>query len=522
MFTQFETFPVQSTTAMLVYIGLFVSIVFFIFFWSSRRNGNKTLQKWPIIGMLPAILQNLSNIHDYTTLALKQYGGTALFEGPWFSNSSFIITSDPMNVHHITSKNFGNYGKGSNFNEIFEIFGGGIFNADFHAWKQERTILHSLLRRKSFEIFLQQTIQKKLENCLIPFLEHASKARTELDLQDAFQRFTFDTTCSIVFGFDPNCLPKSFSELSHFAYEKALIVMEDVVFYRHIIPRWLWKLQEWLQIGPEKKFKEAKENFEKFLHECIASKLEEKRRCNSTKEVDESQYGLLRGILEERAEKGQVMDDKYIRDTAFGLVAAGSGTVSAGLSWFFWLVSTHPHVEAKLLQEIRDNCLSQEGNWVVPNVEKFGKLVYLHGAVCETLRLFPSLPFDHKCAIKSDILPSGDHVSPNTVILYSLYAMGRMEQIWGDDYLEFKPERWISERGDVVHIPSYKFIAFNAGPRSCLGKDITLIEMKMVAATILWKFHMQVVDGHPIAPRLSVVLSMEHGLKVKVTERCIS
>ncbi|RDX95231.1 Alkane hydroxylase MAH1, partial [Mucuna pruriens] len=479
-----------------------------------RHNRDVALTNWPIVGMLPAILQNLSNIHDYLTLLLKHYGGTLMFQGPWFTNTNFIVTSDPMNVHHITSKNFRNYGKGPHFNEIFEVLGGGIFNSDFHAWKQERTILHSLLKKEGFTIFLQKTIEKKVENSLIPFLDHASKEGVELDLQDVFERFTFDTTCSISFGYDPNCLPNKFTKLSHFAYEKALIVMEDVVFYRHVTPRCLWKLQQWLQIGQEKKFKEAKEIFDKFLHERIDSKLrEEQSRCNSTENVDDTHSDLLRVLMEEGAEKGQIMDAKYLRDTAFTLVAAGSSTVSASLTWFFWLVSTHPVVEAKILQEIKDKCVNQDGNLIGPSVEEFGKLVYLHGAICEALRLFPSVPFNHKCAIKSDILPSGHHVSPNKIIIFSLYSMGRMEQIWGDDCLEFKPERWISERGHFINIPSYKFIAFNAGPRSCLGKDITLIEMKMVAVAILWRFHMQVVEAHPITPRLSVVLTMDHGFK---------
>jgi hypothetical protein len=43
------------------------------------------------------------------------------------------------------------------------------------------------------------------------------------------------------------------------------------------------------------------------------------------------------------------------------------------------------------------------------------------------VKLYPPLTFEHKCAIKSDILPSGDHVKPNTKLIYSLYAMGRME-----------------------------------------------------------------------------------------------
>ena len=89
--------------------------------------------------------------------------------------------------------------------------------------------------------------------------------------------------------------------------------------------------------------------------------------------------------------------------------------------------------------------------------------VYLHGAICEALRLFPPLPFERKKAIKPDVLPSGHKIESNTMILYSFYAMGRCEEIWGEDCLEFKPERWISNKGQIVHVPSYKFISFNAG-----------------------------------------------------------
>jgi cytochrome P450 len=110
-------------------------------------------------------------------------------------------------------------------------------------------------------------------------------------------------------------------------------------------------------------------------------------------------------------------------------------------------------------------------------------------------------------------------VHASTRMLCSLYSMGRMESIWGEDCLEFKPERWISEQGRIVHVPSYKFIAFNAGPRTCLGKDMSFIQMKIVASSIIWNYRVQVVEGHPVLPKISVVLHMRHGLKVRVTKR---
>jgi len=466
--------------------------------------------------MLPSLLCHLFKFHDYGTLVLKRHGGTFRFEGAWFTNTSFIITSDPLNVDHVAGKNFGNYGKGTNFQEIFDFFGGTILNCDSHVWKQKRTMFNLFLKRKTFKNFFQQIIEKKLDSCLVPFLNDVSEVGALVDLEDALSRFTFDSICTIAFGFDPNCLPNKFNELREIAYQKALTVIDEVILYRHFIPSCLWKLQKWLHVGQENKLRKAEENLDRFLYESITFSKQERKY----EEMDECYFDWVKARTKEGYGKEEI-SGKFLRDDTLTLLLAGSGPVSSGLSWFFWLVSTHPIVEAKILQEIKDNWPTKEENQIPSRDEYLDKLVYLHGAICETLRLYPPVPFEHICAIKSDILPSGDRVSPNTRLLYSLYTMGRMEQIWGKDFMEFKPERWISEGGNIIHVPSYKFIAFNTGPRSCMGKDISLVQMKMVVAALLPKFHIKVVEGHPVAPKLSFVLHMKHGLKVKVTKRCI-
>ena len=292
---------------------------------------------------------------------------------------------------------------------------------------------------------------------------------------------------------DPNCLPNKFNELTETAYQKSLPMIDEVILYRHFIPSYLWKLKKWLHVGQEKKLREAEENLNRCLYVSITFSKQEQSKCSSSEEND----NFVKALMKEEYRKGE-MDEKYLRDNALSLFLAGNGTVSSGLSWFFWLVSPHPIVEAKIIQEIKDNWPTQEENQTSLRDVDLDKQVYLHGAICEALRVYPHVPFEHICAIKSDILPSAEHVSPNTRLLYSLYAMGRMEQIWGEDCMEFKPERWVSERGHIIHVPSYKFIAFNTGPRSCMGKDISFIQMKMVAASLLPKFHIQVVEGHPV------------------------
>ncbi|KAG2238682.1 hypothetical protein Bca52824_092076 [Brassica carinata] len=70
-----------------------------------------------------------------------------------------------------------------------------------------------------------------------------------------------------------------------------------------------------------------------------------------------------------------------------------------------------------------------------------------------------------------------------------------MKTVWGEDASEFKPERWVSESGKSVHEPSYKFLSFNAGPRTCLGKEVALTQMKSVAVKIIQNYEIKMVEG---------------------------
>jgi cytochrome P450 len=390
-----------------------------------------------------------------------------------------------------------------------------LFRSESHLWKYSRTLLHSIFKQESFRAFIQKTVEEKVCNGLFVFLDNACKEGVQVDLQDVFQRLTFDNICSVVLGYDPNCLS---IDLPIIICERAFTHSENTLFYRHVKPKFLWKLQNWFQVGQEKEFIENNKILDKMLYSEIKSRREMQGQKN---------FNLLNIIMDEvRDEKNPIydkllIDDKFLRDTSINLLAAGRDTISSCLSWFFWLVATHPLVEAKILEEIKENLPSREHNWKDLGTKGLSKLVYLHGALCETLRLYPPIPLEHKCASEPDVLPSGHRIKSNATIVYSLYAIGRVEEIWGKDCLEFKPERWISPKGGVVHVPSYKFIAFNAGPRSCLGKDISFIELKIVAAAILSNYHIQVVKDHPIIPSVSVVLHMKHGLMVNVKKRSI-
>nr|AYM55652.1 cytochrome p450 [Croton stellatopilosus] len=496
----------------------FLVLIFLVFVYVWIFKSSSVLINWPMVGMIPQLLWNASNIHSFATYVLEKSGGTFLFKGIWFVGPDFLGIAAPMDVQYILSRNFSNYHKGEEFKEIFEPFGDGIFNSDDESWSVQRNLIHSFLKDNRFELAAKDSLEQKILKDLFQVLDNASKLKSVIDIQDVFQRLTFDNICKMVLGIDPSSLCIDFHEVP---FEKSFDELEMVFLYRHILPRFIWKFQKWLQIGEEKKFIKAWAIVDDFLNHCIARK---KNQILAQEKMNGHDFDFLTFLLtkddHQEEEKQVINSNTFLRDMAFNLLAAGRDTVGATLVWFFWLVGNHPHVEKKILEEIKVN-LGDHGtnNLRFFSFDELKKLVYLHATLCEVLRLYPPVPFEHKMSKKSDVLPSGNFVPKNRRILFSFYSMGRMKDIWGEDCLEFKPERWISEKGKIKHFPSYKFIAFLSGPRTCLGKDLAFLSLKAVASAVLWNYSLEFVETHQITPKISILLYMAKGLKVKVSKR---
>ncbi|CAH8385671.1 unnamed protein product, partial [Eruca vesicaria subsp. sativa] len=391
------------------------------------------------------------------------------------------------------------------FKQIFEVLGDSIFNVDSELWVDMRNSSHAIFSHQDFQRFWVDTSVSKLNQGLVPILENAVEKSILVDLQDLFHRFLFDTSSILITGYDPRCLS---IELPKVNFSDAVDGVADGLFYRHAKPVLFWKLQYWIGIGVEKSMRRGIAVFDEMLEKIISAKREEIKihgiRDSEGKAMDVLTYYMT--IDTTKYKHLRPSNDKFIRDTILGVLIAAKDTTSSALTWFFWLLTKNPETIIKIRQEINNK---------MPNFdpEDLDKLVYLEGAVCETLRLYPSVPFNHKSPAKPDVLPTGHKVDDNWKIVISIYALGRMKSVWGDDAEDFRPERWLSDSGMLRHEPSYKFLAFSAGPRSCLGKKLTFLQIKTVAVKIIQQYDIKVVEGQKTEPVPSVLLRMQHGVK---------
>ncbi|WOH11880.1 hypothetical protein DCAR_0831376 [Daucus carota subsp. sativus] len=500
----------------------FVIVLAILSFWYIRRlrHDDGLPWNWPLVGMMPRILSKVNRAHEMCAKVLNQEGGTFLVKGPWFTNMDMLFTVDPANVRYVLKDGYANFHKGQEFKEIFDVLGDGIVNAEFDLWKIQRKHAQFLFSLPQFRKFLMRISTEKVEIALITVLDHFTEQGQVVDMQDLFQRLTFDTTCMFVTGYDPGCLDIKLHEVP---FLKAMDQTEEVIFTRHLMPQTLWKLMRWLNVGSEKKMSQAKKIIDDELYTYIKRKRKEVSSAGGKFE-DGAQGNradlLTLYITEEDKSLGLENNDEFMKDIVLNHVLAGRDTTSSALTWFLWLVITHPQVESKIRAELKA-CIPQNEaeKRKFFSDEELSQMPYLHGAISEALRLYPPVPFQHKEPVKADVLPTGHRVHPKQRVIFSLYAMGRMATVWGKDCLEFKPERWISREGSMKYVPAYKFTTFSAGPRACLGKKVAYTQMKAVASALIYNYNFKIVEGHKVIPNLSVILLMTNGLKVRITDR---
>ncbi|KAL4196812.1 hypothetical protein AMTRI_Chr04g185060 [Amborella trichopoda] len=470
-----------------------VAVLFFLLLHYIRHR-HKHLISWPLLRELPSMIINFPRTHEWGTTILRAAGGTIAFRGPIFTGMRVVLTCDPCNVEYILKTRFSNFPKGPDFHEMFhELMGDGIFNTDGDEWQAQRRTANAHVHSKAFRDFVNKTSHQLSSDRLVPILRKAAVDGAVIDLQDLTMRYTMDAACAAVFGEAVGCLAP---ELPQVPFVTAMDEAQQAVVARHVLPHKWWKVMRWLGLGMEPLLARGVHTLDEFVANQVAQKRLERSGGNG---------GDLLSIYTTDV---SAKTDNYLRDVAVNFLIAGRDTTGAALAWFFWLVSTHPEVEAKILVELKEK-----------GTEDLRELHYLHAALSETLRLYPSVPLDHKGVVKEDILPDGTTVKPGNMLLYNIYAMGRMHWIWGNDCLEFKPERWLGQDGKFIPESGFRYLAFNGGPRTCLGKEVAYVQMKCVAAAVLPSFELQVVEGHEVLPKPTVILMMKNGLKMRVKER---
>uniref|UniRef100_A0A8C0J6M3 Thromboxane-A synthase n=1 Tax=Chelonoidis abingdonii TaxID=106734 RepID=A0A8C0J6M3_CHEAB len=209
----------------------------------------------------------------------------------------------------------------------------------------------------------------------------------------------------------------------------------------------------------------------------------------------------------------KTLSEDEIVGQAFIFLIGGYETTTNALSFATYLLATNPECQEKLLQEIDEF----SGKHDVPDYQNIRELPYLDMVIAETLRMYPPA-FRFTRETSKDCVVMGQHIPAGAVIEIAVGPLHYNPEFWPEPE-KFIPERFTMEAKLQQH--PFAYLPFGAGPRSCIGMRMALLEIKMTLLRILQKFRFETSPETQIPLQLTSVSSLapKNGVYVKIVPR---
>lgn len=173
---------------------------------------------------------------------------------------------------------------------------------------------------------------------------------------------------------------------------------------------------------------------------------------------------------------------------------AGSDTTGITLRAVFYYLLKDPSKMDSLLKELateskagrfsRDDGLVQ---W-----EEVRELPYLSAVINEALRCHPAVGLTlERIVPEAGVTLAGHFIPGGSIVGCSPWVIHQDTEVYGTDAAKFRPERWIEASPEQRKKMNTCLLSFGAGARTCVGKNISLLELYKLVPTILRIFEVR-------------------------------
>ena len=450
---------------------------------------------YPLVGMIPKL--DLPELHNQLENWAKEFGDVYKLN---LGYTSETIVSRPSIIQKILVSRPDEFIRMKKLDGILKEGGvHGLFNAEGDEWK-----LHRKIVAKGLDVKHQQQFYPSMLSILEKLYKKWSKNAENgdiFDIQRDLLRFTVDITSTLAFGFEMNTLEQEGS-----AIQDHMEKVFPMIFKRLNQPIQFHRIY---RNKDDKEFDLAVREMNKLVDEFISTGIE---RLKNNPDLRKNPSNLLESVLL-AAEEEQDFSLKEVRGTLLTLLMAGEDTTAHTLIWMLYLLTIHTDVQNGIREEA-DRILGDDP-WLKEYASN-NELKFIEGAAHESLRFKPVAPImifqaTREMHIEEFCFKKGQKILTN-------YRPAALKNEFFTDAHKFNPSRWLKESRCPVHNMD-AFAAFGGGPRYCPGRNLAILEIRMVIAMLFKNFNVEMITEHKDIHEIMAFTMMASDYNVRLTPR---
>ncbi|KAJ6609032.1 cytochrome P450 [Mycena sp. CBHHK59/15] len=488
----------------------------FIFFRNRRsRSALSNIPGPPPVSLWKGNLPQIFDVKepDFPTYITAKYGRVAKMHGLF--GREILYVSDPRVLRRVLL----NFPTPPLVNESHKIIiGAGLLGTIGEQHKKQRKMLNPLFavkHLKGFTPMFLQTSQKVRDTILYQL--GAKDKPVVVNMHYWASRLTLELVSQAAFG---RSLDPLNSEDSAHPYTVAVRAMLPAALSLSVLRittpylkylgtkrfrRFLVHALPWPALNDMGKVVDV-------IYNTAISTYQEKKTIDLDDPSHKDVMSVLLNANKNASDEDRLPEDEVIAQMGT-LTAAANDTTPNALSRIFWHLGRHLEVQEKLREEILNCNIDLENPDSAQLYEDLSALPYLDAVIRETMRLHPPLSMLQRRSNVDTAIPlwrpitgadgSEVHtlnVAKGTDFILVVVAAHRDPEIWGEDALEFKPERWISPLPDTVSdaaLPGvyFQLLPFGGGYKACIGFKFAELQMKLTLFTLLSAFRLELTDA---------------------------
>ena len=213
---------------------------------------------------------------------------------------------------------------------------------------------------------------------------------------------------------------------------------------------------------------------------------------------------LLSMFLKAKDERPDFFHDGRVLTLSVSMAFAGSETTGITLAAVFYYLIKNPACYRALVEEIdnavREGTIENRPKGLVTWAES-QKLPYLDACIQEAFRLHPAagLPLE-RVVPRHGAEICGQQIEGGTIVGCSAWVIHRRPEVFGNNVDTFRPERWLEADGEKRKEMDGTMFQFGMGARTCIGKNISLLEVYKLVPSFLRRFEVSLHFPFPSVP----------------------